>query len=775
MKKLLSLLVALCVFSAQLAYVSAADASEDAVVTESAVEALQDLGLMNGDENGNLNGDKSVTRAEFVTLLSRIDSNYRGAAQQSFTDVSATHWASEYIGYFTNAGVIDGYDDGRFGPDDQVNLTQAVKMLLSVLGLAKDSFVYPDDYLLTAAKRGMTVGVDVLPEATLVRNEAAALILNALYAEAADGSQLIDDLDKKFYYLSVDGSDDGDGSYAKPWKTLAKAAASANGNAIVYLADGVYEESSVAVFNRGGASAEQPLLIKPSYGATVEIVYSDAEGAEIVVSDGANYITMKNLVLTSTAAADDAKATEALIECSAKGFSFLNNMVADAANAVSVKNGSDAKIIGNTFTGGKTAISLAGSTGAVVKGNTFNGQTEAGLAAGGASKNTQIYNNTFNVGDELTNAAIVLGDENGVYNNVLWNNVVYADGEQITAVGIACKNTTDCHFYNNIVAGTVGAIRFGANNVKPVLRNNIFTECGGQSYIFEGGFVNVDSDYNCFNDAYPQIKEKNSKYSNPFFVSEGEDWNLISFSPAKGTGIEIDSEFVGFGGETILLDMRDFDGLERSGSWNMGVHNGNGKASVSVGEGEEGDAEAALGATQNVRQPFWSLNFEKDTDEDKLLLSGGEWSIKNGVYCQDSTYQGRLTAVYEGGDEWENYEVTADIKSTSAIAENATGLIFRSDLEMLNMYSFRFLANDRVQFVMWKDGTYKLIKNWDYVYQPETFYNFKVVANGNKFTFYINDVLLDEVVDDSFSSGTVGFYSYKEPNEYDNLKVYTVQ
>ncbi len=762
MKKLLSLFIILCIACS---FPVAAIAADDTASAEQAVSALADLGLMQGDENGDLLGTKRVTRAEFVTLLSRMISDYTPVAKASFSDVDASHWAAGCIGYFTDKGVINGYDDGRFGPSDSVNLTQAVKIILEELGLAKDSFVYPDDYLLTGAKCGLTVGVDVTPEATLNRNETAALLLNALYAEAKDGSMMIDNVDKKLYYVSKDGSDSADGSYKAPWKTLAKAAESVSGEAIVYIAAGEYEESSFTVFAKGGESAEKPLIVKAAFGADVKVSYPESDDAKIKVLAGADNVILKNIAFAATPSekADD-EACIAFVKSSANGFGFMYNTVTDADCALEIENGENTVVANNTFIGGHNAITMKNTLNTKVSDNVLNNQTKTALIVGGASKNAQISNNKINADKTLLNAGVVLGDDEGAYNCVLWNNIIYAD-DDMTASGLVYKNTTDCHFYNNIVYGMAGGIVFEESNEKPIMRNNIFTNCGGSAYIFKGGEVKLDSDYNCFNEAYPELKEKNSKFANPYFISAGVNWKLISFSPARETGTVINPEIVGFGGEKMLLDFSDIDGDDRGGVWSMGVYSTASKVDV--------EEDISIDSLVEERKPFIEFDFEDGVG--KFLNNGGSWETVNGVYHQSSVAAASYRTVYEGGDDWENYEVSIDIKSPSSVSGNASGLLFRCDTEMENMYSLRFLANNQLEFVRWLDNTFGRIKVWEYAYEPETFYNFRVKANGNTMTFYVNDELLGEVVDDTFDKGSVGCYSYREPNEYDNIKIYTIQ
>ena len=59
-------------------------------------QVLQLLEVMNGDENGNLNLDAPVTRAEFVKMAVCASVNKDSAGQSAvslFPDVTDSHWA----------------------------------------------------------------------------------------------------------------------------------------------------------------------------------------------------------------------------------------------------------------------------------------------------------------------------------------------------------------------------------------------------------------------------------------------------------------------------------------------------------------------------------------------------------------------------------------------------------------------------------------------------------------------------------------------------------
>lgn len=60
-----------------------------------------------------------------------------------FTDVSTNHWAYESIIKLSNADIINGYSNGRFGPEDQITRTQAALLLAKALNLSLETNYKP--------------------------------------------------------------------------------------------------------------------------------------------------------------------------------------------------------------------------------------------------------------------------------------------------------------------------------------------------------------------------------------------------------------------------------------------------------------------------------------------------------------------------------------------------------------------------------------------------------------------------------------------------------
>ncbi len=118
------------------------------------VEKMMALGVVEGYPDGTFMPENKVTRAEFLTMLLRLfNINMPASTKSQYSDVPADHYASGAIEWATDSGICSGYGEGLFGPDDNVTYAQAVKMLLSTMGysyVAEQNGGYPNGYITAA-------------------------------------------------------------------------------------------------------------------------------------------------------------------------------------------------------------------------------------------------------------------------------------------------------------------------------------------------------------------------------------------------------------------------------------------------------------------------------------------------------------------------------------------------------------------------------------------------------------------------------------------------
>lgn len=141
-------------------------APEEAETVPEFVKFLQDNGYVQGDKKGELMLDKNLTRAQFATLLARLDGKDEVAKAMKtlgtkFTDVTEAHWAIGYINFAAGKAWVNGYPDGTFGPERDVTYAEIATVLVRYLGIDTMGFTYPVDYVAKAYELGLMKG---LPE-----------------------------------------------------------------------------------------------------------------------------------------------------------------------------------------------------------------------------------------------------------------------------------------------------------------------------------------------------------------------------------------------------------------------------------------------------------------------------------------------------------------------------------------------------------------------------------------------------------------------------------
>ena len=157
-----------------------------------AIEVLQKVGIMTGDDKGNFNPDQKVTRNEMAVIMCNLldytVASYKGTSK--FTDVPA--WAEPYVAACYTNGIIAGYSSTYFGGSDSVTTGQAALMLMKALGYFQYASDFGEDWLVATTSQGSKINlfdsIDNGAREALTRNEVAQLVLNALEATMVDYS-----------------------------------------------------------------------------------------------------------------------------------------------------------------------------------------------------------------------------------------------------------------------------------------------------------------------------------------------------------------------------------------------------------------------------------------------------------------------------------------------------------------------------------------------------------------------------------------------------------
>ncbi|MFC9775362.1 cadherin-like beta sandwich domain-containing protein [Paenibacillus chitinolyticus] len=147
---------------------------------------------MEGYPDGTFQPGKGISRAELAAILARLFANETSAAAQNpFADVPATHWASQYVTAVFGGKLMDGYPDGKFNPEriltraEMATILVKLKQLPAVQGASAFTDVqghWAAENIRKAEKAGLLTGFEdgtFRPDQALTRAQ-AVVIFNKL-------------------------------------------------------------------------------------------------------------------------------------------------------------------------------------------------------------------------------------------------------------------------------------------------------------------------------------------------------------------------------------------------------------------------------------------------------------------------------------------------------------------------------------------------------------------------------------------------------------------
>jgi len=156
------------------------------------INKLSGQGYINGYPDGSFRPDNSISRAEFATVL--VKAFKLPAASGKVFDDTANHWAKDHIAAANAAGIVSGYSENSFGPDDLITREQMAVMIVKAAKIeaATEEITFTDgdaasawskDALAAAAQAKIMQGYPdgtFAPQNKATRAEAVTVIANAL-------------------------------------------------------------------------------------------------------------------------------------------------------------------------------------------------------------------------------------------------------------------------------------------------------------------------------------------------------------------------------------------------------------------------------------------------------------------------------------------------------------------------------------------------------------------------------------------------------------------
>ena len=182
--KLTTLVIAFAMTVAMLAMPAVAEETPVAVPDYSeAIGALKAFGIL-ADEAADPAAE--VTRGDFVSVITKIfgiELSETYPAAPKFTDVSSDEKIFTAVSVATDLGLISGFGDGTFRPDETITKTQAVKVIITLLGyepMVSTYGGYPSGYLTVASIVNILKGINLTGAEQCSWGEVAQILYNAL-------------------------------------------------------------------------------------------------------------------------------------------------------------------------------------------------------------------------------------------------------------------------------------------------------------------------------------------------------------------------------------------------------------------------------------------------------------------------------------------------------------------------------------------------------------------------------------------------------------------
>lgn len=147
-----------------------------------------------GYPDGTVQPEGEITRAEactiFFRLLTESSRDYYFSKTNDYTDVNAGDWFNNAISTLSNAGIVTGYNDGTFRPNQPITRGEMAKIIANFANLSKGGKTFSDlsghwskTYVELAAGNGWIAGYpdgSFRPDQKITRAETVTMINRVL-------------------------------------------------------------------------------------------------------------------------------------------------------------------------------------------------------------------------------------------------------------------------------------------------------------------------------------------------------------------------------------------------------------------------------------------------------------------------------------------------------------------------------------------------------------------------------------------------------------------
>ena len=205
-RRILSALVALCLIVALLpmSVMAASYPDTDGHWAEKSIDRWSNAAVVYGTD-GEFRPDLSITRAQIAAIFARL-LRLPAASPAEYHDLTADAWYADAVSRCAAAGILTGYPDGTFRPNDPVTREQACAMLARALGIselrradlsdfpdAADTGDWAEGYVAAMLNRGILTGLSgkLAPKAPVTRAQFVTMLDRAIAVYADEDGMTV--------------------------------------------------------------------------------------------------------------------------------------------------------------------------------------------------------------------------------------------------------------------------------------------------------------------------------------------------------------------------------------------------------------------------------------------------------------------------------------------------------------------------------------------------------------------------------------------------------
>ena len=189
-----------------------------------AVNELAERNIIGGYPDGTFRPGKSITRGQAAAIVAKMTNlDTSNVKDPGFKDVSTANGYYKAIAAMAEKGMIGGYGDGRFGPNDPIKRGQMASILVKAFDLPRETvYNHPfkdirnseaqTEYIVAIYALGITSGTSPTtfsPNAPITRGQAAKMLKATEAAKPPMVTIKASDLDWEYVRISQTDAEEG--------------------------------------------------------------------------------------------------------------------------------------------------------------------------------------------------------------------------------------------------------------------------------------------------------------------------------------------------------------------------------------------------------------------------------------------------------------------------------------------------------------------------------------------------------------------------------------